>query len=109
MNIFHLGKFTQPEKKQQKKTSTLTSRDGRRPGQPVVKRIIAVVEPVLVSRAGQPVAELDDVADLRGRDRLVGRWVADRRCVVKPVAGAILVQVARNLDRQVRRSRYLWT
>lgn len=66
-----------------------------------MKRIVAVVEPVLVFRAGQSIAELDDVADFRGGYSRVGRRVTDSRTVVQSIPAATLAQVARDLDCQV--------
>lgn len=89
------------------RSCTLTSSDGGRPREPVVECVVAVVQPVLVPCAGQAVAELDDVADVRGGDRRVGPWTSYPGTVVQPVPGAALAQVARDLDRQVRRPCHL--
>ena len=72
-----------------------------------MKRIVAVVEPVLVAGPRQAIAKLDDVADVRGGNRRVGRRISDSRTVIQPIPGAALAKVTRDLDRQVRRSRHL--
>jgi hypothetical protein len=50
----------------------LTCSNGGGPGEPVVPRVVGVVQPEIVLRTGQNLTELDHVPDVSGCDRGVG-------------------------------------
>lgn len=60
---------------------------------------IVVIKPKIIASTGQSFAKLYDLADVRGSDCRVGWWKSHPGTVIKPIPGATLAQVARNLDR----------
>lgn len=59
---------------------------------------VRVVQPKIVLGSWERLGELDDVADVFGRDRSIGGRIAKRRVVVQPINHALLAQTAWNVD-----------
>lgn len=78
----------------------LTRGDGGGPGEPVVSRVVGVVQPELIFGTRQTLTELDHVSNVSGGDRGIGRRDAMGREVVQAVH-PILIQVTRNLNGKI--------
>lgn len=103
----HGGTLAGPDRHRHVRGRVRRGRYRHRPRQPVVVRRVGVVQPEVVPGAGQPVRELNLVADVPGRDRRVRRRVTHRRVVIEPVVRVIGAEVSRDFYHKVRASTHL--
>jgi len=72
-----------------------------------VKSVVAIVQPVLISRPRQAVPELYDITNVGGSYGGVWRWRANGWTVIQTVPGTTLAQITWYLDREIGRVRDL--